>query len=215
MTAIEIIRANPGLTAPELAAKYGKRTTFFWNAACTHGFRLPNVSEKVRVERVRQGVRRRYDCDRNERFMREHFGTMLTSDIARALGIKRSTAFSIAKRLGLRRTEAQNAALRPVLAKKRTDSLRAKRAVKIAMQISGLASPTKGCNAFSSPARAKARNRLVDKFGYAYIDEDFVNLGYDSNTNRCTEEHHSGSPLRKPEEFYTRKYGIHFYDLDE
>lgn len=37
----------------------------------------------------------------------------------------------------------------------------------------------------------------------------------DSTTDRCTEDHHSGSPRRKPEEYYTQRYGIRFYNLED
>ena len=214
MTAIEIIRANPGLTAQELAAKFGKTASSYHNAARRNGIPLMLVP---REESIRRSVaKNKTRAARNADFIRQHFGEMSDGDIAAALGLRNMQSVAqIARRLGLKRTPEQAAARREQTAEKLRQAQKRATAYHHGRQLRGLEAPSFRWNVFSSTRRLKVRVRLVRTYGYIYLEGDSTNLGYDSTTDRCTEAHHSGSPLRKPEEFYTRKYGIHFYDLDE
>ena len=213
MTAIEIIRANPGLTAPELSAKYGKHPATYRCVARHYGIALLHVSQEERIRRSAATIKAR--AARNADFVRQHYGDMDNGDIAAALGLRNVQSIAqIARRLGLKRTPEQIAARREQKAEKVRQAQKMAAAYHHNRQLRGLEAPSRRWNVFSSTRRLRVRVRLACVYGYIYLDGDFRNLGYDSNTDRCTEWSRARG-ARKPEEYYTQKYGIRFYKLED
>ena len=212
MTAIEIIRANPGLTAPELARRFGKTRNAYHDAAMRHGIALPKTSIEERNMRVRLG--RSAQSAGYEAYIRQHYGSMSAKDIAEVLGIHHGSVCNIAKRIGIKRTPEQQEYFAQLRRRKIGETVKKRKAYAYAMQLSGDALPTKHYNVFYSNSRARVMSRLNLTYGYIRIAGDNANLGYDRTTDRCTEARHSGGPCRKSEEYYTKKYGIKFYNLD-
>lgn len=215
MTAIEIIRANPGLTAPELAAKYRCGPNRFYHAAERHALPLPKVDRETNTEHARAAIRKRLNTDNNEQGVRNLFGTMSTAAIAAKLGISRKGVNNIVRRLGLKMTDEQHEQWRKDRNAAVGEGRRRANAIRRQRQLSGEEPTTRYLNVFASTTIHTMRKRFVHRYGYVYLDGDYLNLGYDSNTDRCTEAHHSGGPCRKPEEHYTKKYGIQFFNLDD
>ena len=213
MTAIEIIRANPWLTAQELAAKFGKTASTYHNAARRHGIALVLVSPE---ESIRRSVaKNKARAARNADFVRQHFGEMSNGNIAAALGLRNvQSVVQIARRLGLKRTPEQAAVLKEQKAEKIRQAQKRIAAYHHDRQTRGLEAPSFRWNVFSSTRRLKVRVRLVRVYGYIYIEGDSTNLGYDSATDRCTVWSRTRG-ARKPEEYYTQRYHIRFYNLED
>ena len=214
MTAIEIIRANPGLTAPELAAKFNRSYFAFYSAAKQHCIDLPKTPMAKRAANISKSRRKSLNSDAREEYIRANFHTMRAVDIAAELGVTKVTVYYTARRIGLKRTKEEQEAVSRAAHALVGETRRRNFQIRRQKQLAGEEQPSRSLNVFASERRKSARKWLVHEYGYIYLENDYFNLGYDGNTDRCT-EWGKGRNTRKPEEYYTTRHGIRFFNIDE
>ena len=212
MTKLEIIRAHPELSAPEMVARFGGFASNYHEVAKRHGLTIRRCTREERSEIHRAKMRARCNTARKEAYLREHYGKERPSVIAQKLGVCPQYISMKARRLGLSMTPEQAAAMKEEAGKAVGVTRRRHFAYLRARQLSGEERPTRVYNAFRVRRSERAYYYLARKYGYFCLDE-YLGLGYDSTTDRCTEWSRAKG-ARKPEEYYTKKYGIHFYDLE-
>lgn len=158
-----------------------------------------------------------------ERAVRENYAAMSGHEIERRFGMTHNRANKIARDLGLvhsaetlgriARERQKSLALgrKKIDWKKAARKTRAKRRLDEMRMWEGKPRLTRLRLRTITVAACKAKYRLCRKYGYYECEGEPYALLYDSGTRRPD----GLSPFRKPEEYFTRKYGLHFFEAEE